>query len=193
MKTATFMTFGIPLSTLFFGCATQRNPFEDQVPLRQIEEVQALALNTVFESHSPPKLVFPEVATPETICLGVGQRGVRLNSQWLNQNPRETFWDPSAFLRSRLVDPPASILALSQCLRDGNDREMTAETRKPVVTYFVSDPTWATPNSAGLTVSIRGMGRYTMVYSLALRRRQGDWYVRRFSCIWARSQCDHFK
>lgn len=193
MRTAAHVALGLSLSVLFSACSAHRNPFADQVSTVEIEGVQALALNAVFESHEPPATVFPEVNPPRAICLGVGQRGLRSNAQWISQNPRETFWDPSASLRSRLTGAPARIRPLSDCRRDGNDREMVAETGTPMVTYFVSNPNWTTPDAVGVSVSIRGMGRYTMNYSMALRRRQGAWSVWRISCQWARSQCDHFK
>jgi hypothetical protein len=193
MRTAETLALALALSVVSIGCSAHRNPFQDQVPEREIEAVQALALNTVFESHVPPKSVFPEVETPRAICLGVGQRGVRSNSQWLNQNPREVFWDPSPSLQAGLTAPSGTLHVLSECLRNGNDREMTGKSGVPAVTFFVSDPRWTTPNSAEITVSVRGMGKYTMLYSLSVRRRQGLWSVRRFSCRWARTQCEHFE
>ena len=193
MRITKSLGVALAFSAAFSACSTRRNPFEDRLPQEQIEEVQAMALNTVFESHAPPASVFPEVERLQAICLGLGQRGSRSSSQWISQNPRDDYWDPSPFLRTRLTAPPARILPLSQCLRDGNDREMFAETGTPVVTFFVSNPTWTTPDAVGVRVSIRGLGRYEMVYSLALRKRQGDWNVWRISCRWARTQCDHFK
>ena len=193
MKTAKILTSSVLIFAFVVGCATQRNPFDAQVPAREIEAVQALALNTVFESHAPPSSVFPEVNPPQAICLGVGQRGLRSNSQWLNQHPRETYWDPTSFLRGQLTSATTRIVPLSACRRDGDHREMYAETETPLVTFFVANPTWTTPDIAGVTVSIRGLGRYNMVYSLALRRSGGDWRVRRFSCRWAGAQCEHFR
>ena len=193
MNSTKFFAAILVVSALFPACGVRRNPFQDQLPTALIEEVQALALNTVFASHESPATVFEEVVDPQAICLGVGQRGIRSNTQWLSQNPRETYWDPSRSLRSHLTTPPARIVPLSACLRNGNHREILVATGTPVVTYFVDNPNWTTPNAVGIRVSIRGMGRYTMLYSIALRRRQSEWQVWRISCRWARTQCDHFK
>jgi hypothetical protein len=175
------------------ACGGTRNPFETQAPVLEIRDVQAFALNTVFENHEPPSTVFPEVARPQSVCLGMGRTGIRSNLQWLTQVPRETTWDPDRALRGRLESAPARIVPISQCRKQGDFREVIADAGTPTVTFFVSDPTWTTPDIADVRVSIFGLGRYTMHYSLALRKRRGEWTVRRFTCLWAGHQCENFR
>ncbi len=175
------------------ACGGRGNPFRTQQPTIEIRDVQAFALNVVFENHEPPTTVFAEVAEPSSICLGVGQTGIRSNSQWIRQVPRERTWDPDRALRGRIRYAPAPIIPLSECRRQGDFREIVSESGAPTVSFFVTDPSWTTPDMVGVRVSIFGLGQYTMHYSLALRRRGGEWTVRRFTCIWAGYQCEHFR
>jgi len=184
---------GVLLTLVVIGCGGNRNPFQDRGDRQQIMEVQAYLLNLAFESHEPPTNVFPEVVGRTPICLGVGQRGIYSNRFWLSQNPREERWDPGPALLRRLEGAPGPIVPLSDCLRDGNDRERMASDGSPAVTWFVSNPSWTTPNSASVAVTIRGLGRYDMRYSAALRRIGGTWQVHRFTCMWANALCEHFR
>jgi len=176
------------------GCASSSNPFEQRPADQRIQEVQAIALNLAFEDFQLPTAPSPEVRRRVPVCLGVGQRGPYSNHLWLPQNPREERWNPQPYLTRRIdVTPPGRIVPLSDCLRDGNDREILAADGSPAVTWFVSDPSWTTPDAVRVTISIRGLGQFGMSYSVALRRRGGTWDLHRFTCLWAGKLCEHFR
>jgi len=186
--------FACILGVILQGCASSSNPFAQRPDDERIQEVQAIALNLAFEDFQLPESAFAEVSGRVPVCLGIGQRGFYSNRTWLAQNPREKRWNPEPYLMRRIeVTPPGPVVPLSDCLRDGNDREMLASDGSPAVTWFVNDPSWTTPDAVRVTISVRGLGQFRMGYSVALRRRGDIWNVRRFTCLWAGNLCEHHR